>query len=281
MTSNLDQSASPYRGHAEARTPSPAVACRHPLVDKVLHGLRAEQFRVAFQPIVELHSGKLMGFEALLRWQHPQYGLLLPGYFADALEDEEVARNSAEFVIGEACAQLAEWRSGGGAFPRLFINIQPSLLMDSALSVGIAKATNKHSIDPSLITLELVESEDVTKMLSLLEFTRPLKALGVQLALDDFGTGYSSLAALDALDVDTVKLAQRLVSSIPSSGRAGIVTDGVLDMLERLDVKVIVEGVETAEQAAWLSRRRDIYIQGFFIARPQPTLAQAASSIRI
>ena len=116
-------------------------------------------------------------------------------------------------------------------------------------------------------------------MLSLRELTRPLKNLGVQLALDDFGTGYSSLAALCLLDIDTVKLAQRFVAGIPMSERACIVTDSVLSMLKQLNVTTIVEGVETPEQAEWL-RRRNTYVQGYYVARPQPTLAQAICSIQ-
>lgn len=250
------------------------------LVDKVRYGLQDGQFRVAFQPIVELNSEELVGVEALLRWQHPEYGSLLPGYFSDALEDDAVARESLAFVIDEACAQLNEWQRSGKPAYRLFVNMQPTLLMDGTLSAVIAGTTAKHAVDPSLITLEMLETEDVAKMLSLRELTRPLKDLGIQLALDDFGTGFSSLAALCSLDIDTVKLAQRFVSGIPLSERACIVTDSVLSMLDQLDVTVVVEGVENAEQAEWL-RRRNTYVQGYYIARPQPTLAQAICSIQM
>lgn len=246
------------------------------LPETVCAGIEAKEFRVAFQPVVHAFTGRLSGVECLIRWQHPDYGLLLPGSFLDAFHDQRVARETSYLVLESACQQLADWQRAGGVAPsRIMINVQPMQLVDDSLSEQIMTITKSYDVDPSLFELELVETDDVSKVLVRHEFTRSLRRLGVRIALDDFGTGYTSLTVLDRLEVDTVKLARDFLPGIPGSPLACTVLEAILDLFSRLGIGSVVEGVETAEQMAWLARRQDVYVQGYYIGRPQSTLAEA------
>nr|WP_257030686.1 EAL domain-containing protein [Paraburkholderia bryophila] len=243
-----------------------------------MDGLRAAEFHVVYQPIVHAETRRLTGVECLLRWRHPQYGLLLPGSFISAFDNHEVAREASRFVLESACRQLSEAQRAGQVLPRVAVNIQPSELLGDTLSGDIAELTAQYGIDSSLLELELLESEDVSKLLSLQQFTHPLKQLGVRIALDDFGSGYSSLAALASIPADTIKVARGFLTRLPDSERACTLMNGVLDLLNKLGMTIVVEGVETAAQLEWLSRHENIHLQGYFLARPKATLAEAIAA---
>jgi EAL domain-containing protein (putative c-di-GMP-specific phosphodiesterase class I) len=245
------------------------------LSERVLQGLKSGEFEVAFQPIIHARTRVLWSVECLLRWNHPQYGLLLPGAFAESLHDPDVAREASYFVLGTACRQLEEIQRAGSVLPRVAINIRPSQLLDDGFVIRVADVTALHGIHPSLIELELLETEDASILLATREFTDPLKQLGVHISLDDFGSGYSSLATLGSMNVDTVKLAQDFISRVPTRPRACEVATAILDLLAKLDMTVVVEGVESEAQRNWLEQKGEIYIQGYQIARPAPTLSDA------
>lgn len=248
------------------------------LSSKILDGLDAGEFHVAFQPIIHAKTRSLAGVECLLRWQHPQYGLLLPESFVSAFENHDVAREASRFVLETACQQLGDAKRAGKPLPRASINIQPSELLDDALSSNICELTVRYGIDPSLLEFELLETEDASKLLSLHQFTRPLKQLGVRLALDDFGSGYSSLAALASLPIDTIKVARGFLTQLPDSDRACTIMTGLLDLFNQLGMTVVVEGVESAAQLQWLSRYEEIHLQGYYLAKPKLTLADAIAA---
>jgi EAL domain-containing protein (putative c-di-GMP-specific phosphodiesterase class I) len=245
------------------------------LAQRIRKGLKAGEFGVAFQPIVHAQTLKLHNVECLLRWQHPEYGLLLPECFVSAFEDRETAREVTAFMLESVCLQLSEMRRPGQTLPSAAINIQPSQLLDEALVATIRDTTRRHGIDPLLLELELVPTEDASTLLSTQEFTRSLRQLGVRLALNDFGSGYSSLAMLGAAQIDTIKLARGFMARVPTSARDCVVITGLLDMLDKLGMRVVVEGVESEAQLRWLRQRREVYVQGYHVARPQAKLANA------
>jgi EAL domain-containing protein (putative c-di-GMP-specific phosphodiesterase class I) len=245
------------------------------LAQRIRRGLRAGEFGVAFQPVVHAQSLKLLNVECLLRWQHPEYGLLLPECFVSAFEDRDTAREVSEFMLESVCLQLAEMRRTGQALPAAAINIQPSQLLDATLGSTVRATTQRHGIDPTLLELELVATEDASTLLSTQEFTRSLRQLGVRLALNDFGSGYSPLAMLGTVQIDTVKLARGFLTRVPASPRDCVVMTGLLDMLDKLEMRVVVEGVESEAQLRWLRQRPKVYVQGYHVARPQARLVDA------
>ena len=245
------------------------------LAQRIRKGLKAGEFGVAFQPVVHAQTLKLLNVECLLRWQHPEYGLLLPECFVSAFEDRETAREVTEFMLESVCLQLGEMRRAGQALPAAAINIQPSQLLDDALTATIRETTQRHGVDPLLLELELVATEDASTLLSTQEFTRSLRQLGVRIALNDFGSGYSPLAMLGVAQIDTVKLARGFMARVPVSARDCVVMTGLLDLLDKLDMRVVVEGVESEAQLGWLRQRPEVYVQGYHVARPQAKLANA------
>jgi EAL domain-containing protein (putative c-di-GMP-specific phosphodiesterase class I) len=245
------------------------------LAQRIRKGLRSGEFGVAFQPVVRAQTLQLLNVECLLRWQHPEYGLLLPECFVSAFEDRETAREVTEFMLESVCLQLGEMQRAGQALPAAAINIQPSQLLDVALATTIRETTQRHGIDPPLLEFELVATEDASTVLSTQEFTRSLRQLGVRIALNDFGSGYSLLAMLGATQIDTVKLARGFMARVPVSARDCVVMTGLLDLLDKLDVRVVVEGVESEAQLRWLRQRPEVYVQGYHVARPQAKLENA------
>ena len=237
---------------------------------RIIAGLSAGEFAVAFQPVVHAQTGALFGVECLLRWRHPQYGLLLPGAFEFALHDPAVAYEATRFVLDVACQRLRDTLAAGGVAPLVAINIQPAQLLDDSLVQMIDEFTRRHDVPASRLELELVENEETLTLVSTREFTAPLRSLGVQLALDDFGTGYSSLATLAGAQVDAVKLAREFLHHGPlrDDSRTACVMRSVIDMLGRLGLRTVVEGVESAEQMAWLATLPGLYVQGYYIGKP-------------
>jgi len=270
----IGSAALPRTGRGAANEAAPSGPDEK-LAQQIRRGLRAGEFGVAFQPVVHAQSLKLLNVECLLRWQHPEYGLLLPECFALAFEDRDTAREVSEFMLESVCLQLAEMRRTGLSLPSAAINIQPSQLLDETLGSTVRDTTGRHGIDPMLLEFELVATEDASTLLSTQEFTRSLRQLGVRLALNDFGSGYSPLAMLGTAQIDTVKLARGFLARVPASPRDCVVMTGLLDMLDKLDMRVVVEGVESEAQLRWLRQRPEVFVQGYHVARPQARLADA------
>jgi EAL domain-containing protein (putative c-di-GMP-specific phosphodiesterase class I) len=257
--------------------PAAATEVNDTLVVQVLDGLRSREFSVDFQPIVHVRTRGLQAVECLLRWRRPQYGLLLPAAFSQVFLNPDVAAEVCDFVLDEACRQLSELRREGKTLPRIAVNIQPHQLARGDLANTICKIAARHGVDPSLIELEIVETEACASLLAAW-LVQPLRDIGVRLALDDFGTGYSCLSALGSLYVDTVKLAREFLVDVPASGRACDLAGGILKILGQLNIAVVVEGVETASHWGWLEQYPDVHAQGYYVCTPRRTLAQAVAA---
>jgi len=238
------------------------------LCQRVRKGLRAGEFQLAFQGVYHAGTGALSSAEALIRWMHPQYGMLLPGAFISAIVDPGVASDMTHFVIDSTCSHLRSWqREGHPMFP-IAVNVPPSVVAEASFAQRLEQSARSHGVAPGLFQVELSEAEDATKILASKGLMGALREIGVRIAIDDFGTGYSSLAMLSALDVDVVKLAKEMLVPVPDTPRACEVVSAILNLLEKLAVTVVVEGVETAAQAQWLARWPNVLAQGFYYARP-------------
>lgn len=262
-----DASAS-YVGRSQGRNPA--------IIEHVREGLIADQFSLDFQPIWKAKSASVTSFECLLRWHHPVYGLLLPNAFRHAFSDPVLAREIFYFAFEAACRELATLDEATPSAPiRIAVNIEPSVLVDEALTAGITAIAEYYRVDPGRFDLEIVETEDASTLLSLKKFTDPLRQLGIRLMCDDFGCAYPPVSALSAMHIDGVKLDKSFLPEVPAVERSCVLLGGVLDLCERLRLRVVVEGVETGAQLDWLAARGDIEVQGFYIGRPHGRIVDA------
>lgn len=243
-------------------------ATRAAFCQRVLAGLRAGEFRMAYQGIYSVESGDLARLEALVRWQHPQYGLLLPGAFADTFDDPDVAAELTAFVIDTVCRELAQWQHDGGAVRPVAINVPPSVAATPGFAQRLQDVCRVHGIEPRCLEIELSEGQDLARFPDLPKVVKLLRMHGVGVAMDDFGTGYACLAALCPTGFSTVKVAKELLSAVPACPNACAVVSAVVALMTQLCMTVVVEGVETAAQAQWLAQWPQLLAQGFFLARP-------------
>lgn len=260
--------------HANSAQPQ-----RDALAARVLRGLIDNEFELAFQGIYNAATGALCSVEALVRWIHPDHGLLAPSAFLVAMENALVARELTDFVIARACAHLGERQHTGRAVCPVAINVPPSVAAGANFTAQLRRTLDQYGADPALLEIELSESEDATLFLASPAKTRALRNTGVKLALDDFGTGYSSLFALSMMDFDTIKLARELIVAVPESPRACAVMAGVLTMLDQMNVRVIVEGIETEAQARWLAQWPNVLVQGFLWGKPRIGFGNLARNV--
>ncbi|MDF3839162.1 EAL domain-containing protein [Cupriavidus basilensis] len=245
------------------------------IVKRVHEGLISEQFGLVFQPIWHARNASVTSVECLLRWHHPTYGVLLPGAFRHAFSDEALARETFYFVFESACRELAVLEERNQKIPtRIAVNMEPSVLVDEKLIERITAITGHYHVDPSRFDFEIIETEDASTLLSLREFTDPLKGLGIRLMCDDFGSAYPPFSTLSSMRIDGVKIDKSFLRGIPTGERSCIVLEALLDLCARLQLRVVVEGVESGAQLEWLTARGDIEVQGFYIGRPQAQIGE-------
>ncbi|SAK45133.1 diguanylate cyclase [Caballeronia glebae] len=240
----------------------------HAFRHRILDGLQAGEFCIAYQGIYRVDSGELAQMEVLIRWRHPEFGVLLPGAFMEAFEDADIKRELTWFVLDAVAFEIGAWRASGGADYSVAVNVPPSVAALPGFTERMESICFAHGITPDCIELELLESEDLARMPSIRKVVRRLRNKGVSVAMDDFGTGYSCLAALGPIDFGTVKIAKELLAEAPSCPNACLVFSSVLALLTRLKVAIVIEGVETAAQAQWIAQWPHVLAQGFFLARP-------------
>ena len=240
----------------------------HAFRHRVLEGLRGQEFCIAYQGIYRVDSGELAQMEALIRWRHPEYGVLLPGAFSEAFKDAEIMIELTWFVMDAVASDIGGWRARGGAHYPVAVNVPPSIAAMPGFAERMESICRAHGIEPDSIELELSESEDLARFPNMQKVVRRFRNKGVSIAMDDFGTGYACLASLGPIDFGTVKIAKELLSEAPCSPNACMVFSSVLALLTRLKVSIVVEGVETPAQAQWLAQWPHVLAQGFFLARP-------------
>lgn len=228
------------------------------------------EFRLFYQPQVRLHDGALTGAEALLRWQHPQRGLLSPAAFLPAMEDGPLAATVGAWVLDEACAQAAYWRRHGAPDFRIGINLFGAQFRDSDLMAAVLDALHRHGLPPQAIELEITENIVLRHDERVLDVLQRLRELGVGIAFDDFGTGYASLSLLTSYPLSRIKIDRSFVRGMIDSRREAAVIRAILDMAYSLEIDTIAEGIETVSQRDLLQRARCDEGQGYLFARPLP-----------
>lgn len=230
-----------------------------------------DQLELHYQTQHRLDSSELVGLEALLRWRHPQHGLISPGDFIPLAERHGMMTALGGWVVERAVAQLATWRRAGMIDVPMWVNISAMQLIQGDLEARLAACLSQHQVPARLLGLELTESvlldERAGDIHPRLE---ALRQLGHQIAIDDFGTGYSSLSYLKRLPVDKLKLDRAFVRALPADGADAAIVSAVLSMARGLNLEVIAEGVETEEQRRFLLDHGCPLVQGFLFSRPLP-----------
>jgi len=237
---------------------------------ELLHGIRAGHLCLHYQPKVNALSGCLVGAEALVRWQHPENGLLLPGCFIPLAEESGLIGPLTDWVLQAACGTLRRWSDHGLPSLPLSVNLPASSLADLNLPVQLDGLMRRYGLHPSCLTLELTETmvmRDVAAAVSVLD---GLKAMGFGLSLDDFGTGYSSLSYLKRLPMSELKIDRAFITDVARGGRDGALAAAVITLGSELGLQVVAEGVETRAQSEFLISRGCVLQQGYLFSKPIP-----------
>jgi diguanylate cyclase (GGDEF)-like protein len=241
--------------------------------------VRGEQFVLHYQPVVDLASGDLIGFEALIRWQHPLRGLLAPVEFIDLAEDTGDIVEIGHWVIDQACRDLAarHVRTKGASTSWVSVNLSGHQLTDPGFAGIVKDALERHDLRPASLMLELTESVAITNTAAATEALAELRRYGVHVALDDFGMGFSSLRWLHELPIDVIKIDRAFVMN--KEGDAHLMLDAIVTLGRSLGLQVIAEGIEQSSELERLRAFGQLAGQGFLIARPMP-VAEAAKFLR-
>jgi diguanylate cyclase (GGDEF)-like protein/PAS domain S-box-containing protein len=232
--------------------------------------LERHELELYYQPKVRISDQRIVGMECLLRWNHPERGLLLPVEFIEVAEETGIIIPIGNWVIGEACRATKHLVASYGAPLRIAINISPLQFRDPNLVQIIRRALRESELEASCLELEITETMLMDAVEAAAMTIDRLHELGVKLAIDDFGTGYSSLNYLKKFPIDTVKVDRSFVKDIPNDPDDMEITAAVIAMAHRLKMAVVAEGVETAEQLAFLSQHNCEYAQGFLFSQAQP-----------
>ena len=232
--------------------------------------LERGEFELHFQPIVAAATYRLEALEVLLRWRHPELGLVSPVRFIPLAEETGLIRPIGDWVIRQACRQLAEWDCLGLHVPRLAINLSARQFEQQGLIVQVAGALAEAGIAAGRLELEMTESMVMQNPSEAVSLLGELKALGVRLSIDDFGTGYSSLSYLKRFPLDTLKIDRSFIEGLPGDGDNAAIAEAILAMARKLSFSVVAEGVETEAQAAFLCAKGCQLLQGYLFSRPLP-----------
>ncbi len=255
------------------------------VIEAALHrALDKREFALAYQPQVDLCSGRTVSVEALLRWRHPEWGPIAPLEFIPLLEKTGLIVPVGAWIIDSACAQLRAWEDAGHSPVRMAVNLSALQFGDAALTRVVADALRDHAIAPDRLELEITESIVMQAQDAAIAALRSLRQLGVRIAVDDFGTGYSSLSYLSRFPITTLKIDQAFVHECEDNPRDRALIETMIEMGHRLDLEIVAEGVETQQQADFLAARDCEFAQGYLFGRPMPAdelaahLAAAATS---
>jgi len=253
--------------HAELEA---AFRQRLELEQELRRAIARDELRLHYQPVVDMRSGRLVGCEALVRWMHPQRGLLMPGTFIQTAEETGLIRELGLWTLEAACAQLAAWKAAGLHPGRVAVNVSALQFRDQRLPQVLRSALRKHDIRPGELELELTESTLMSDTEAVQATVASLRELGVMLAIDDFGTGYSSLSYIKRLRPDKLKIDRSFVRDLPADADDRALTEAIVSIAQALSITVVAEGVETPAQRDYLLGLGCALQQGYLIGKPMP-----------
>lgn len=243
---------------------------RRELEQSLVAALEQDQFLVVYQPRVDAMSGQLCSMEALVRWRHPQHGMVPPLEFIPVAESSGLISQLGEVVIEKVCQQMARWQAAGQELVPVSINVSARQFGRGDVHQVLASALARHRIDARMIEVEITESAMMDEQNRAVEQLSAIRALGVRLLVDDFGTGYSSLSQLQKFAMDGLKIDRAFTMELGRSEQGEVFVRAILSMAHALGMSVVAEGVETREQLDILRALQCNEVQGYFISRPVP-----------
>jgi EAL domain-containing protein (putative c-di-GMP-specific phosphodiesterase class I) len=259
--------------------PRRKIVAREVLLKKEIKTATEEkQFVLHYQPQIEIASGRLVGAEALLRWQHPSLGALTPASFIWVAEEIGVINSIGQWAIHEACRQAVFWQAQGHIDTTTSVNVSAGLISQRCFVEQVRNTLTETGLQPELLELEITESMLVEDFDLFKETLNLISNLGVQIALDDFGTGFSSLMYLSQFPIDTLKIDQHFVRNLGQRNR--LIIQSVIELAHKLHLRTIAEGVETLNQSEFLLGTGCQLAQGYYFSSPLPPDAYAEYAIK-
>ena len=244
------------------------VIHEHELETQLRHALKNNEFEIVYQPIIDGLKNKIVGVEALLRWNHPQKGLILPGSFIQMAEKNHFVIKLGNWVLEQACKKIHQERQEGNTTLYIAVNVSVVQLKNKDFYTNIARLIEKYKIPANHLEFEITESvlmDDIE--LSITIFNK-LKLLGITISIDDFGTGYSSFSYLIKLPIDKIKIDQSFVSDLPHNKNSSTIVKTIISMSAELGLKVVAEGIENQPQYDFLRAKGCQYFQGYYLHKP-------------
>ena len=253
-----------------AATMCASLQARLQLETDLHHAISRAECELFYQPRIDFASGQINGYEALLRWHHPESGLIAPGVFIPIAEESGLILPIGEWVITEACQQMKRWDGAGYAVKSMAVNLSARQFLDRKLAQQVRAAIDDAGLDPARLEFEITESILMVNTEETIAVFAELRALGVKLSIDDFGTGFSSLAYLKRFHVDNLKIDHSFVRDIGTDPDSAAIVRAIVNMAQSLQLRVVAEGVETREQYEYLAACGCEEAQGYYFARPRP-----------
>jgi EAL domain-containing protein (putative c-di-GMP-specific phosphodiesterase class I) len=247
-----------------------AIRARHELGAQLQQAVDLDQLRLVYQPIVSLDSGRIAGLEALVRWEHPERGLVAPGEFIEIAEENGAILPIGRWVLRQACERAVAWQAQGLTPPGIFlcVNVSAREIQQPGFLGAVEESLAWAGLEPGRLILELTETALIKATTATVATLEGLRALGVRVVIDDFGTGYFSLSHLRQFPVDALKIAAEFVQGAEGDARAAALAGAIVALGESLDIATVAEGIETEDQAERMRSLGCTYGQGWFFSRP-------------
>jgi EAL domain-containing protein (putative c-di-GMP-specific phosphodiesterase class I) len=247
-----------------------AIRERHELGAQLQRAVELDQLRLVYQPIVALDTGQVAGVEALVRWQHPERGLIAPGEFIEIAEENGAILPIGRWVLREACQHAGNWQREGltprGIF--LCVNVSAREVQQADFVDAVRTTLEEAGMEPASLMLEITETALLKATTPTMATLAELRLLGVKVVIDDFGTGYFSLSHLRQFPVDALKIASEFVQVSNTDARSAALAGAIVALSQSLDIETVAEGIETVEQAKRMEALGCKYGQGYFFAMP-------------
>jgi diguanylate cyclase (GGDEF)-like protein len=240
------------------------------LESSLRHALERNEFLLHYQPKVDVRSGNITGTEALVRWQHPDMGMVAPAQFIPVAEETGLIVPIGEWVLRTACAQNREWQRQGFPHLRVAVNLSPRQFRQENLVREVSRILHETGLDAGSLELEITESMVVQDPGQAAKILTELRAMGISLSIDDFGTGYLSLAYFKRFPINSVKIDRSFIQDLPGVADTAAITRAIIAIADSLKLKVVAEGVESEEQLDFLREHKCPEIQGYYFSRPLP-----------
>jgi len=231
--------------------------------------MQEEQFLLHYQPFID-QNDKIVGMESLIRWQHPQEGMISPGEFIPIAEETGLIIEIGDWVLREACRQLKKWHSYGYDDLYIAVNIAPQQFREVDFVEKIKQVLDETGLEGENLELEITERTAVSDINYTIEVLKELQELGVRIAMDDFGTGYSSLSFLKDFAINVLKIDQSFVHLLEQKEKNQSIAETIIDIGHNLDLEVVAEGVETEAEKEFLDNKACDIMQGYLFAKPAP-----------